>query len=52
MMAGACVVGVGEIGLVVSSTALVAQEAPPGVRGSASGFFSFCGAVDIQNTLT
>lgn len=47
MMAGACIVGVGEIGLVVSSTALVAQEAPPQVRGSASGFFAFCGALGI-----
>lgn len=47
MMAGACVVGIGEIGLVVSSTALVAQEAPPPVRGSASGFFAFCGAIGI-----
>eukprot|EP00026_Physarum_polycephalum_P008088 Phypoly_transcript_08166.p1 GENE.Phypoly_transcript_08166~~Phypoly_transcript_08166.p1 ORF type:complete len:510 (+),score=84.93 Phypoly_transcript_08166:209-1531(+) len=47
MMVGACVVGVGEIGLVVSSTALVAQEAPAPVRGSASGFFAFCGAVGI-----
>eukprot|EP01113_Clastostelium_recurvatum_P046970 TRINITY_DN830_c0_g1_i1.p1 TRINITY_DN830_c0_g1~~TRINITY_DN830_c0_g1_i1.p1 ORF type:complete len:523 (-),score=125.47 TRINITY_DN830_c0_g1_i1:36-1604(-) len=47
IMVGACVVGCGEIGLVVSSTALVAQESPPLIRGSTSGFFSFCGAVGI-----
>jgi len=47
MMVGACIVGCGEIGLVVSSTALVAQEAPPSIRGSVSGFFSFCGAIGI-----
>lgn len=47
MMIGACIVGCGEIGLVVSSTALVAQESPPPIRGSVSGFFSFCGAIGI-----
>jgi len=47
MMVGACIVGCGEIGLVVSSTALVAQEAPPPIRGAASGFFSLCGAIGI-----
>lgn len=47
MMIGACTVGCGEIGLVVSSTALVAQEAPPPIRGSVSGVFSFCGAIGI-----
>jgi len=47
MMVGACIVGCGEIGLVVSSTALVAQEAPPPIRGSVSGFFSLSGAIGI-----
>eukprot|EP01112_Ceratiomyxa_fruticulosa_P019204 TRINITY_DN6251_c0_g1_i3.p1 TRINITY_DN6251_c0_g1~~TRINITY_DN6251_c0_g1_i3.p1 ORF type:complete len:550 (-),score=92.77 TRINITY_DN6251_c0_g1_i3:189-1838(-) len=47
IMFGACVVGMGEIGLVVSSTALVSQESPPLIRGSTSGFFSLCGAFGI-----
>eukprot|EP01133_Synstelium_polycarpum_P001515 gene1515-1768_t len=44
---GACVIGCAETGMVVSSTALVAQESPKDCRGSVSGFFSFCGAIGI-----
>jgi len=46
-MLSACLVGIGEMGLVVSSTALVVKEAPSPIRGSVSGFFSFCGAIGI-----
>eukprot|EP01127_Copromyxa_protea_P001602 TRINITY_DN11563_c0_g1_i1.p1 TRINITY_DN11563_c0_g1~~TRINITY_DN11563_c0_g1_i1.p1 ORF type:complete len:438 (-),score=83.85 TRINITY_DN11563_c0_g1_i1:45-1358(-) len=43
----ACVVGVGEIGMIVTSQLLVAAEAPESVRGSVSGFFSLCGSAAI-----
>ncbi|EFA76889.1 hypothetical protein PPL_09641 [Heterostelium album PN500] len=43
-----CIIGCAETGMVVSSTALVAQEAPKECRGSVGGFFSFCGAIDLD----
>ncbi|KAF2075650.1 hypothetical protein CYY_003073 [Polysphondylium violaceum] len=43
----ACIIGCAETGMVVSSTALVAQESPPEYRGSVSGFFSQCGSIGI-----
>ncbi|GAM27339.1 hypothetical protein SAMD00019534_105140, partial [Acytostelium subglobosum LB1] len=46
-MVGACIIGCTETGMVVSSTALVAQESPKECRGSVGGFFSFCGAIGI-----
>ncbi|KAM9958819.1 hypothetical protein ACTFIW_012408 [Dictyostelium discoideum] len=44
---GACIIGCAETGMVVSSTALVAQESPTELRGSVSGFFSQCGSIGI-----
>ena len=41
------VVGVGEIGGVVASQALIAQQAPRAIRGSVIGVFGFCGALGI-----
>jgi MFS family permease len=40
-------IGVAEIGGFVASQALVAQQAPPAIRGSVIGFFGFCGAIGI-----
>ncbi|EGC30876.1 hypothetical protein DICPUDRAFT_157347 [Dictyostelium purpureum] len=44
---GACIIGCAETGMVVSSTALVAQESPIELRGSVSGFFAQCGSLGI-----
>jgi len=44
---GSCLIGMGEIGLIVCSTHLVSQEAHPTSRGSVSGFFALCGTIGI-----
>jgi MFS family permease len=46
------VVGVGEIGGVVASQALIAQQAPRAIRGSVIGVFGFCGALGILTAFT
>lgn len=43
----ACVVGVGEIGVIVSSQALVSRRSPKDIRGSIGGAFGLCGSVGI-----
>jgi len=43
----ACVVGIGEVGMIVASQLLVATAAPKEVRGSVSGFFGLCGSASI-----
>jgi len=43
----AMVIGMGEIGVIISSSVLVAKEAPPNVRGSVGGVFGFSGAVGV-----
>jgi len=40
-------VGLGEIGMIVTSQILVSSEAPPKVRGSVAGFFGLAGSVSI-----
>jgi len=45
--AAACLVGIGEIGMIISSQLLVAAASPKELRGSISGFFSLCGSVSI-----
>eukprot|EP01126_Amoeba_proteus_P042452 TRINITY_DN4614_c0_g2_i2.p1 TRINITY_DN4614_c0_g2~~TRINITY_DN4614_c0_g2_i2.p1 ORF type:complete len:241 (+),score=30.90 TRINITY_DN4614_c0_g2_i2:257-979(+) len=42
-----CIVGVGEIGMIVISQVVVAASAPKNSRGSVSGFFSLCGSIGI-----
>lgn len=41
------VIGIAEMGVFVSSQALLAQQAPEHLRGSVSGFFGMCGAMGI-----
>jgi MFS family permease len=41
------IVGVGEIGMVISSQILFTSEAPEQVRGAASGFFGLCGSLSV-----
>ncbi|EQC33513.1 hypothetical protein SDRG_09020 [Saprolegnia diclina VS20] len=51
MFAVAIVVGVGEMGIIVSSLSLVTSKAIPAqLRGSVSGAYSFCGTVGILIT--
>jgi MFS family permease len=47
MPAALAVIGVSEMGVFVSSQALMAQQAPEHLRGSVSGFFGMCGALGI-----
>ncbi|EGG17000.1 hypothetical protein DFA_07981 [Cavenderia fasciculata] len=46
-LVASCIIGCTETGMVVSSTALVAQESPANCRGSVGGIFSLFGAVGI-----
>ncbi|KDO23968.1 hypothetical protein SPRG_10665 [Saprolegnia parasitica CBS 223.65] len=51
MFAVAIVVGVGEMGIIVSSLSLVTSKAIPAqLRGSVSGAYSFCGTIGILIT--
>ncbi|KCV69703.1 hypothetical protein H696_04111 [Fonticula alba] len=43
----ACVLGVGEIGIIVSAQALVTRRAPSGIRGAVAGTYSLFGSVGI-----
>jgi len=43
----AMIIGVGEIGVIISSSVLIAKEAPANVRGSVSGVFGFSGAMGV-----
>eukprot|EP01128_Nolandella_sp_AFSM9_P001291 TRINITY_DN1139_c1_g1_i1.p1 TRINITY_DN1139_c1_g1~~TRINITY_DN1139_c1_g1_i1.p1 ORF type:complete len:509 (+),score=79.31 TRINITY_DN1139_c1_g1_i1:154-1680(+) len=42
-----CLVGLGEIAMIVSSQVLIATEAPKSVRGAVGGFFALLGSVSI-----
>jgi len=48
MFISAALIGLGEVGGVISSGVLIAQQAPRKIRGSVIGFFSFSGAVGIM----
>ncbi|HJP05604.1 MAG TPA: MFS transporter [Gammaproteobacteria bacterium] len=47
MMGATFVLGIGEISVIVVCNALLGQEAPPKVRGAASGVFGLLGTVGI-----
>ncbi|MEX0828410.1 MAG: MFS transporter [Haliea sp.] len=40
-------IGMAEVGCIISSGVLIAQQATPALRGSIVGVFTFCGAVGI-----
>ena len=40
-------IGMAEVGCIITSGVLVAQQAPKSIRGSVVGVFTFCGAVGI-----
>eukprot|EP00004_Rigifila_ramosa_P004621 TRINITY_DN1509_c0_g1_i1.p1 TRINITY_DN1509_c0_g1~~TRINITY_DN1509_c0_g1_i1.p1 ORF type:complete len:505 (-),score=132.17 TRINITY_DN1509_c0_g1_i1:27-1457(-) len=44
---GCVVIGIGQIGGIITAQALVAYHSPPDVRGSVGGVFGFTGAVGI-----
>jgi len=41
------IVGVGEIGMVISSQILLTSEAPQNIRGAVSGFFGLAGSISV-----
>jgi MFS family permease len=47
---GAVLVGIGQMSVILSSTALLGQEAPVDKRGAVVGLAAFCGAVGILTT--
>lgn len=47
MYISAVLIGMGEIGGVITSGVLIAQQAPHSVRGSVIGFFGIAGAIGI-----
>ena len=47
MIAGVCLIGVGEISALIASQVLIAEHAPASTRGSVIGAFGLCGAVGI-----
>ena len=44
----AAVIGIGEVGCIVTSGVVIAQESPKHIRGAVIGFFNLCGAVGIM----
>ena len=44
----AAVIGIGEVGCIVTSGVVIAQESPERIRGSVIGFFNLCGALGIM----
>eukprot|EP00164_Ancoracysta_twista_P006204 GFYU01008600.1.p1 GENE.GFYU01008600.1~~GFYU01008600.1.p1 ORF type:complete len:481 (-),score=108.18 GFYU01008600.1:76-1518(-) len=46
-MGAVCLVGVGEIGVIVTSLSLAAKHAPKNVRGSVSGCYGLAGSLGI-----
>ena len=48
MLLCAAIIGIGEVACIVTSAALIAQEAPEKARGSVMGFFNLCGALGIM----
>ncbi len=49
-IAGAVLVGIGQMSVILSSTALIGQEARVDARGAVIGLAAFCGAVGILTT--
>ena len=43
----AIIIGLGEVGCIIGSSTLIAQESPVRIRGAVVGFFSACGAIGI-----
>ena len=48
MIACAILIGLGEVGCIISSSVLIAQQAPKRIRGAVLGFFNLTGAVGIM----
>ena len=44
----AAVIGIGEVGCIVTSGVVIAQESPRRIRGAVIGFFNLCGALGIM----
>ena len=48
MIGCAILIGLGEVGCIISSSVLIAQQAPKRIRGAVLGFFNLTGAVGIM----
>jgi len=47
VVGAAALIGLGEVGCIITSGVLIAQQAPPRVRGAVIGFFNLSGAAGI-----
>lgn len=47
MIVCAVLIGMGEVGCIITSGVLLSQQAPVAVRGAVNGFFNLCGAIGI-----
>jgi MFS family permease len=48
MIGCAILIGLGEVGCIISSSVLIAQQAPKRIRGAVLGFFNLTGALGIM----
>ena len=48
MLVCAAIIGIGEVGCIVTSGVVIAQESPKHIRGAVIGFFNLCGALGIM----
>ncbi|HCS25828.1 MAG TPA: MFS transporter [Spongiibacteraceae bacterium] len=47
MIVCAILIGLGEVGGIITSGVLLSQQAPPAIRGAVNGCFNLCGAIGI-----
>jgi MFS family permease len=47
MLPAIALLGLGEIGAIITGNTLLGQEAPPRLRGAASGAYNFCGTLGV-----
>lgn len=47
MIVCAILIGMGEVGCIITSGVLLSQQAPVAIRGAVNGFFNLCGAIGI-----
>jgi MFS family permease len=48
MIACGVLIGMSEVGCIITSSVLIAQQTPPRIRGSVIGFFNLTGAIGIM----
>jgi MFS family permease len=48
MIACAILIGFGEVGTIITSAVLIADQSPKELRGAVIGFFNICGGIGIM----